>query len=119
MKRRNLKELLINLLKNKHLLSVSEVLVQLENDSKTFNKTSVYRAIDQLLADDVICQHFFSGTEAYYELREHHHDHLVCNNCRSIETADCDYKQPEKIGDFLTNHHHITVFGLCKNCQTS
>ncbi len=117
MKKRNLKELLIKLLQQNHLMSIADLVLQLENDKKTFNKTSIYRAIDQLLADGVICQHFFTGTKAYYELQAHHHAHLVCNLCGSIETAACGYDQPKRIGDFITDHHHITIFGVCKNCQ--
>lgn len=117
MQKRNLKELLISLLQNNHLLSVSDILVHLEKVNKIFNKTSVYRAIEQLLAEEVICQHFFSGNEAYYELREHHHDHLVCTRCGKVATAECTYTLPKDIGTFKADHHHTTVFGICGECQ--
>jgi Fe2+ or Zn2+ uptake regulation protein len=117
MKKRNLREHIIRLLQNNHLLSVAAIMNALAAEQQSFNKTSVYRAIDQLVADDVICQHYLSGTEAHYELREHHHAHLVCKVCGSVETADCGYEPSALIGDFQADHHHLTVFGVCMECR--
>ncbi|MFZ1721478.1 MAG: transcriptional repressor [Microgenomates group bacterium] len=114
----SLKELIVLMLKEHHLLSASEFLTVLERAGKPYNKTSVYRALDQLLADEIICRHHFSQSEASYELREHHHAHMICTKCSCVQTSECTYNQPEKIGGFLVNHHHTTLFGVCENCRT-
>ncbi|MCA9369996.1 MAG: transcriptional repressor [Pseudomonadales bacterium] len=116
MQQRTLKETLVKLLQTHHLLSVSDILTLLEKNKTSYNKTSVYRALEQLLDEDVICRHHFSPTEATYELREHHHAHLVCTQCGSIEEGECAYQEPHAVGSFRVNHHHTTLFGICGGC---
>ncbi len=113
----SLKAILVEMLQKNHLLSASDFLKGLEQKGKVYNKTSVYRALEQLLEENMICRHHFSPSEATYELRDHHHAHLVCTKCGKVQTGDCSYDEPEKIGSFLVNHHHTTLFGLCENCQ--
>lgn len=113
----SLKNTIIQLLEKQHLLSVSEVLQALKKEGKTYNKTSVYRALDQLLAEEVVCRHHFSESEASYELREHHHAHLVCESCGSVEAGPCQYTQPKRLKNFSVSHHHLTLFGTCMKCQ--
>jgi len=112
-----LKLIIVEILKQNHLLSVAEFLDVLKKDGKSYNKTSVYRALEQLISEDAVCQHHFSSSEASYELREHHHTHLVCKKCGKIQTAECHYHETPKVGNFLVEHHHVTLFGLCENCQ--
>jgi len=117
MNKTNLKELIKQLLEREHLLSASDLLSLLDKNGKLYNKTSVYRALDQLLDEEIICRHHFSNSEASYELRDHHHAHLVCTKCGKIQTGKCEYNEPETIDSFLVNHHHTTLFGLCEDCQ--
>jgi Fe2+ or Zn2+ uptake regulation protein len=117
MKKITLKKLLVKTLKKNHLLSVSDFLKLLNKDGRNYNKTSVYRSLEQLLEENVVCRHHLSNLEAKYELRDHHHAHLVCTECDEVVAGDCNYDQPERVGDFIVNHHHNTLFGLCFNCQ--
>lgn len=113
----SLKELIRQLLEKEHLLSAPNLLNLLEKDGNIYNKTSVYRALEQLLDEEVICRHHFSNSEASYELRDHHHAHLVCTKCGEIQTGECEYNEPDTVGSFIVNHHHTTLFGLCQKCQ--
>lgn len=113
----SLKSTIIQLLERQHLLSVSGVLQALKKQGKSYNKTSVYRALDQLLAEGMVCRHHTSETEASYELREHHHAHLVCESCGSVETGPCQYTQPKRLKNFSVRHHHLTLFGICRQCK--
>ncbi len=117
MKERNLKKLILQLLEHRHLLSASEILIKLEKTSRKFNKTSVYRALEQLESDEVICRQYFHDTQAQYELRQDHHTHLVCRKCGDVEIASCDYDQPQQIQNFTIDHHHLTLIGVCANCM--
>lgn len=115
MAERNLRILLLDLFEKNHLLSVGEVLEKLHQQGSTFNKTSVYRSLDQLENENKICKHFFSEAEAKYELHSDEHVHLVCRSCGKIQVS---YQVPhltEK--DFLIEHSHVTLVGLCSNCQ--
>lgn len=117
MNKRNLKDTLQHLLHEHHLLSAGEILDHLKNKGKKYNKTSVYRALDQLEADGTICQHHFNDTQAVYELQSHHHAHAVCQNCGLVQTVECEYHQPRTVKNFAVDHHHVTLMGLCADCQ--
>lgn len=118
MAERNLKTTLLELLQQRHLLTVGEILDTLDREGKSYNKTSVYRALDQLLAEGEVCRHYFTEAQAAYELRSHHHAHLVCEHCGQITVGECLYQQPQTVGTFKVNHHHLTLMGLCAKCQT-
>jgi Fur family ferric uptake transcriptional regulator len=114
----NLKSTIEKMLQSKHLLSANEILELCKQQGQKYNKTSVYRALEQLVNTDVICRHHFSDDEAKYELREHHHAHLVCTNCGIVTSAECSYQEPKNSNGFVVDHHHITLFGICKSCQS-
>jgi Fe2+ or Zn2+ uptake regulation protein len=117
---RNLKSRLLKLLKKHHLLSATDILNKLSAEGQGFNKTSVYRALDQLIEEDLICQHYFNEPQAMFELRADHHTHLFCEVCGKIQSIECTYQhQPTKIKDFKVDHHHVTLIGHCQRCQES
>lgn len=105
------------LLQKHHLLSSRQMLEHLGQAGKKYNKTSVYRALETLENDGAICGHDFSGNEMLYELRDHHHDHLVCTHCGTVASAPCAFSTPDKVRGFLVDHHHVTLFGVCQDCQ--
>lgn len=133
----NLEELLVNLLAKHHFLTASQLVEQLKVMGRPFNKTSVYRALDRLLADGQLCEHYFNAAQGLvYELRSHHHDHVACENCGQVWVSECQdeghlgghHKRQEKVegaasassvlpAGFAVTHHHITWFGLCEVCQ--
>jgi Fe2+ or Zn2+ uptake regulation protein len=103
------------LLASNHLLSVSEIVSCLNSHDKSCNKTSVYRALDKLMAADIICKQSF-GSEAKFELREDHHDHVVCNECNKIEAIECSFDK-HSVDGFKIDHHHTVVYGICEGCS--
>lgn len=119
MKKRNLKELLVEMLQKKHYLTVSEMLEQLKKEGSSFNKTSVYRNLDKMLAEAEVCRHSFGTDKVYYELRhehDHHHDHFVCENCKKIDLLDCVVDRNKLPAGYTLEHHHVTLFGICDAC---
>lgn len=102
---------------DRHLLSASDIVRLLKKSADSYNKTSVYRALDQLLEKGILCQQYFTDGQALYELREDHHTHMVCKNCQKILVADCDYHPSQKIKNFTVEHHHVTLVGLCDDCN--
>lgn len=109
---------LLTILQSHHLLNVAQLLSLLaQQTGKHFNKTSVYRALEKLEEEGFVCQHVFSSGETKYELRHHHHDHLVCTQCGQVTVADALFTIPTTLNGFQTDHYHLTIFGLCETCQ--
>ncbi|MBP7842499.1 transcriptional repressor [Candidatus Woesebacteria bacterium] len=108
---------LVSLLSSTHLLTVGQMIEQLAYAGKNYNKTSVYRALEKLEAEHLICKETFGESEALYELRKEHHDHAVCTKCDKILAVQCQQHQQSKIPGFHADHHHTTVYGLCDNCS--
>lgn len=107
---------IIELLATNHLLSVSQMQAIFKKDGESFNKSSVYRALDKLLEKGEICKQVFGDGEFIYELRSEHHDHAVCNNCEKIITIECSSHPNKKVPGFKVDHHHTILYGLCNSC---
>jgi len=65
-----------------------------------------------------------SGTryELVDELAGHHHHHLICKNCGSVEEVKIDLlnEVEDKIGEtheFKIENHDLNFYGLCKECN--
>ena len=124
MQPRNLRLQLTEVLKKHHLVTVGEILARLAESGQYFNKTSVYRALDKMLEDQLICKHFFDGHEALYELRdnEEHHVHISCQkcgrvNCFEVKDLDLDSLKKAHKDDFDISHYHLTLVGTCSACR--
>lgn len=125
----NLELLLTELLTEHHLLTASQMVELLVAQGRPFNKTSVYRALDRMLASKQLCEHYFTAKQGLvYELRSHHHDHVACEQCGRVWTSSCtdersSTSQPIATSplpaDFQVSHHHVTWFGICSECQRS
>lgn len=112
-----LQELITQLLSQHHMLAASELRQLLDAEGHAFNKTSIYRALEQLLQKDLICQYQFDLKEAKYELRANHHHHLVCQGCGEVDTLPCTGSICHEVKNFQVTHHHLTLYGFCQNCQ--
>ncbi|HVA66012.1 MAG TPA: Fur family transcriptional regulator [Elusimicrobiota bacterium] len=84
------------------------------------NLATLYRALDALAADGVVCRVDFRHGHAHYELaaeRAHHH-HLACTGCGAVEDVDCTLRpRLKKSSAFAAiTDHAMEYFGLCKVC---
>lgn len=107
---------IVALLEDAHFLSVADIIDGLSNKGKKYNKTSVYRSLDKLLENGVVCKESFGDQEAMYELRKGHHDHAVCTNCEKILSVECHDNRRRNIPGFQPDHHHTTIYGICDSC---
>lgn len=105
-----------DLLTEYHLLSAPQILEKLAKDGRSVNKTSVYRALDKLLAEGSVCKQLFLEDSVVYELRSAHHDHMVCERCGKVEAIACSTNSEVVKPGFTVSHHHLTVFGTCESC---
>lgn len=115
----DLSQLLSAMLESSHHITVAEIEQQLASQQRSYNKTSIYRALDKMIKADLVCRHQLNDHEARYELRSHHHAHLVCESCGRVAEAPCRYRQPRNYKGFKVDHHHLTLVGLCSDCQES
>ena len=117
MTKKSLKKLITDLLAKRHMLSATDILEILKEQNTEYNKTSVYRVLEQLLEEGTLCRHHFDEDENLWELRTDHHLHLQCTNCSKVFKKDCDYIDPT-FDDFQVDHHHVTLIGKCNDCKT-
>lgn len=111
------KDHVLQLLHEFHALSAQDCIRELRRQGHSYNKTSVYRALDTLLEAGKICRLALDKDQFLYELRENHHAHLVCTKCGMVGATDCEVEQPKEIQDFSIDHHHLTFFGTCEACR--
>lgn len=116
MSERNLKETIIALLKETHLLSVNGIIEKLAVQGKNYNKTSIYRALEQLERENIVCRHNLNESEAFFELFGDEHIHLVCTNCGKISSSEEHIPTLKNVEGFSVEHQHVTLLGKCKDC---
>lgn len=103
-------------------VSVPEMMQLLEKNNVSVNKTSVYRALERLVDQRMVCKRHQDSGEALFELfskhgHDEHHVHLRCIECGETTEAACTYEHPTEIDGFEVDHHHVTLVGTCKDCQ--
>lgn len=88
------------------------------------NKTTIYRELDFLEAQNLITESDFGDGKKRYELTSKgHHHHIVCTKCDKVECidvqADLEKEQLrlEKENNFKINSHSLEFFGLCGDCK--
>ena len=81
---------------------------------------TVYRTLRLLCDAGLANSHQFGESVTLYEVKGHHHDHLICNECGAIIEFENELVESEQIkigeqhGFKLTHHQHI-LFGDCTN----
>lgn len=118
---------LLDLLKRGTALSVPELQEHLASLGLTPNKTTLYRALEALLEDQVVeLIETPDGARSYklIELQGHHH-HAICSSCKQV--LDVHLPQVEKalheaentLADhygFTSTNHTINLTGQCRSC---
>lgn len=100
-----------------------QIMEYLDKIGLKVNKTTVYRNLNSLLVENKITELDFGEGKKRYELRQNHHHHLVCNQCKKIECFEItkDLRQQEteiaKNTEFKITSHVLEFFGTCKGCQ--
>lgn len=115
--------LLMFMKSSKHPLSVNAIQ---EGIPSKIDKVTLYRALEDFSKSKIIAKVNFHNTATYYEFihKDHHHHHIVCENCgkiEDIETCNGENLQKEllkssKNFDLITSHS-LEFFGVCKKCS--
>jgi Fur family transcriptional regulator, peroxide stress response regulator len=102
------REKILKILKDNHLLNISEIHVFIpEADYST-----IFRNIEHLLEDKKIKKIVLNKKNTAYELMIENHDHFVCNDCGDVQEIKISRANHEEL-----EIEEITVRGRCKRCK--
>lgn len=107
-------------------VSAVDILDILKKTRKSVNKTTVYREIAFLSEEEIIDSINLGEDQKRYELKQSHHHHIVCQNCKIIEEIEIPEieqilkKTEGKIlrqSKFQSILHSLEFFGICSRCK--
>lgn len=89
------------------------------------NPVTVYRTLQSFSQAGILKKINLQKDSVHYELADHHHHHVVCTGCGTIEefnTCDIDtisrnvLKRSRKFKTI--KEHSLELFGTCRSCAT-
>ena len=104
-------------------ITAEEISERLQEHTQAINIATVYRTLDLLWQEGFACRNDLSEGKIVYATYQHGpHIHLVCRKCNRIIDADVkvlDSLREDLISNyqFRPNLDHISVFGICADCQ--
>jgi len=126
------RELILNcLVKNKDRhITADEILHDLNRETATVGKATVYRYLDKLVAQGAIRKYFIEeGKSACYQYMEpdsscNFHYHLKCTGCGQLFHLKCEYLREldshiRDHHDFAVDHSKTVLYGRCGSCATA
>jgi Fur family ferric uptake transcriptional regulator len=104
-------------------ISAEEISAELQKHTQAINVATIYRTLDMLWEEGFACRNDLGeGRIVYSTLSHGPHIHLVCRKCGQVIDAD-----PQVLGSlgqelisqysFNADLEHISIFGLCSDCQ--
>ena len=118
------REAILSIMKACHQpISAYGIMNILAQEKKVFNKTTIYRELENLKRLGVIKELFLRNDSALYELSGEHHHHTICISCGSIQHLAIDEpkewleKHFLKKEGFIVVDHSLEFFGVCRACQ--
>lgn len=87
---------------------------------------TVYRTLDLLVSSGLVAERNFGEGFRRYEpvAPGQAHEHCICSSCGRVMELSNDRLErvialvAEEV-EFRPHHHHLEVFGLCRDCQQS
>lgn len=104
-------------------MSAEQLLKSARQACPTMALTTVYRNLEQLMAQESVQRIMYpDGTARYEAVQAVHHHYLICMECKkSIQLPMCPVNQLEQsiiseTGYEITSHN-LELFGYCPACQ--
>jgi Fur family ferric uptake transcriptional regulator len=104
-------------------INAEEIFEQIRRRTRAVNIATVYRTLDLLVAQGLASQIDLGEGRVIYATNQHGpHIHLVCRKCGQVTDADqdllsslnCDLQSRYL---FAADLQHISILGLCRDCQ--
>lgn len=120
------REMIVEAIANseKHM-SAEDVFAEVSHHTKAMNLATVYRTLEMLWEEGLVCRNDLGEGKIYYSVQEHGpHVHLVCRLCNRVIEGSPDLLEPireilQTRYNFEADLNHISVFGICSNCGKS
>jgi Fur family transcriptional regulator, ferric uptake regulator len=105
-------------------ITAEEIFEQVQQVNPYISLATVYRTLELLQELHLINQTNFGRSQTYFALKDHgSHHHLVCSECGQIEEFSDEIfssvrAELEKQYGFQAQTDHMSIFGVCKVCQS-
>jgi Fur family ferric uptake transcriptional regulator len=107
-------------------VSADDVLRRVAKHGLDVGLATVYRTLDLLVSSGLVAERDFGEGFRRYEpvAPGQAHEHCICSSCGRVMELSNDRLErvialvAEEVG-FRPHHHHLEVFGLCRDCQQS
>ena len=107
-------------------LSAEDVLRRVAKRGADVGLATVYRTLDLLVSSGLVAERDFGEGFRRYEpvAPGQAHEHCICSACGRVMELSNDRLErvialvAEEV-EFRPHHHHLEVFGLCRDCQQS
>ena len=99
-----------------------EILTEVQHTASGVNLSTIYRTLEVLEAVGLVTHaHIGHGAPTYHAIDEHVHIHLVCDNCREVQSvpaavADAFAGDLQETYGFHTDISHVSIHGRCARC---
>jgi Fur family ferric uptake transcriptional regulator len=106
-------------------INAEEVFAQIQKRTQSVNIATVYRTLELLVEQGLASRIDLGEGRVVYATHQHgQHIHLVCRQCGRIIDADQRmlsevYQQFRADYHFTADLDHISVLGLCSDCQAN
>jgi Fur family ferric uptake transcriptional regulator len=107
---------------NQHM-SAEQVYERVRQRTQAINLATIYRTLDLLVEQGLVCRNDLGGGRIKYATQQHGtHIHLVCRQCGCVIDAEYSLIAPladqfRARYDFEADLQHISISGLCQDCQ--
>ncbi len=118
------REMIISIIAhNGQHMTAEQIFEQVQQHTHAVNLATIYRVLDLLYAEGLICRNDLGGGKFLYATIQHGpHIHLICRHCGQV--LDADAALISTLGENLIKEYgfqpdisHISIFGICSRCQ--
>jgi Fur family ferric uptake transcriptional regulator len=106
-------------------VSVGDIERVLREQRLAVGKATVYRTLTVLASAGLVQEHDFGEGFKRYEplVAQSHHEHLICLSCGKVVEFSSERLERMKAliaeeHGFRHHHHHLEIYGICRDCQT-
>jgi Fur family ferric uptake transcriptional regulator len=109
---------------SEHHINAEEVFAQVRERTHAVNIATVYRTLELLVEQGLASRIDLGEGQVVYATYQHGpHIHLVCRQCGQVMDANQDLltalnEQLKSRYQFAADLQHISMLGLCSDCQT-
>ena len=109
---------------SEHHINAEEVFARVRERTRAVNIATVYRTLELLVEQGLASRIDLGEGQVVYATYQHGpHIHLVCRQCGQVMDANQDLltalnEQLKSRYQFAADLQHISMLGLCSDCQT-